>query len=533
MAPPAATGSSSFEPSTAYRIAAQPGEPLPNEVRSEFQSRLGHDFSRVRVHSGAEAAEGARAVQARAYTVGSHVVFGPGEYAPATGPGQRLLAHELTHVVQHDFGAAKSGTIHRVPAPPYNGNDRVPQDRSKVDVPAVPDLVATKPWPWSVLTVPAQPATVTFNDPAITHLAWELYDPSDAMLDGFGTLGGSPAATTTPYVIQNTDPNHATWTAVQGRYTLRCVGYDAANAAVAYADRTFYLWTSAPTGKPPDIAALEAEKTRLEAITKVGSGKSFGEVGGAFAQLKDVSHDLAVLSTGTGNYVGTQCAVQPAGATLTNCTNIVMEVLENTFTQQGLTAVWTKVKAKYQQNTKARGGGGMSGLDVQAALQSEAGWKGVYWAPDPSYQIPAAELDKARPDEASFTAGKAKKGTYYKNFGKKGYPGVSIAQSVTNYAPEAPNAGYGAASTTVKDTTQLAKLKKVPFGVLAAHGGEHMTIIAYGKVIEVHWAKEATDADLIEQMDLEKWAVGPRSGYHYYASGAIVAPASDIDAAFA
>ena len=282
----------------------------------------------------------------------------------------------------------------------------------------------------------------------------------------------------------------------------------------------------------PSVATLEAEKTSLEAITKSGSGKSFGEVASSFAKLKDVTHDLSILKTGTGTYVGSQCAVQPSGALPTDCTTIVLEVLENTFTQQGRAADWAKVKKKYAENTKARGGSGLSGLDVQAALQSEAGWKGVFWAPDPRYQIPKAELDKANPDEASYTYGKAKKGTYYKDYGKPGYPGVSIDQTVTNYAPEAPNPGHGTASTSTKDMTQLDKLKKLPFGVLAAHGGEHMTVITYGKVIEVHWAKEATDPNLIEQTSLEQWAVGPRSGYHYYASGAIVAPAADLDAAF-
>jgi hypothetical protein len=59
-----------------------------------------------------------------------------------------------------------------------------------------------------------------------------------------------------------------------------------------------------------------------------------------------------------------------------------------------------------------------------------------------------------------------------------------------------------------------------------------MTIISYGKVVEVHWRKAATDPNLIEETSLEKWAVGPNSGYHYYASGTIVAPAADIVAAF-
>lgn len=522
--------------SLAAQVAGEPGMPLPDSVRRGYESRFGHDFSRVRVHSDDRAAGAAQAIEARAFTTGSHIVFASGEYAPAMPGGQHLLTHELTHVVQQDSGKADRGVIQRVPARPAKSTgDNVPFDRSKVDVPALPDLVASSTmFGLGAKAVGPQTATVTFNDPAITHLAWELYNPSDTMLDGFGTMSGRPNATSATFVIQNNDPTRAQWTVVQGRYTMRCIGYDNGNEPVAYADRTFYVWTSTPTGKPPDIAALETEKTNLEATTKSGSGKSFGEVGSAFAKLKDVTHDLSILQTGTGTYVGTQCTTPAAGTTPTNCTNIVLEVLENTFTQQGKSADWAKVKKKWAENTKARGGGGMSGLDVQAALQSECGWLGIFWAPDPSYQVPAAELDKGRPDEASYTAAIAKKkGTYYKDFGKKGYPGVSISQVVTNYAPETPTAGYGTASTTTKDMTQLNKLKKLPFGVLAAHGGEHMTIITYGKVIEVHWSKEATDADLIEQTDLEKWAVGPRSGYHYYASGAIVAPAADVTAAFA
>jgi hypothetical protein len=65
-----------------------------------MESRFGHNFSRVRVHHDARAAESARAVDARAYTVGNAVVFGAGEYAPGTRAGSRVLAHELTHVLQ-------------------------------------------------------------------------------------------------------------------------------------------------------------------------------------------------------------------------------------------------------------------------------------------------------------------------------------------------------------------------------------------------------------------------------------------------
>ena len=65
-----------------------------------MEPRFGHDFSQVRVHTDARAAESARAVNALAYTVGRDVVFGTGQYMPGTMEGKRLMAHELTHVVQ-------------------------------------------------------------------------------------------------------------------------------------------------------------------------------------------------------------------------------------------------------------------------------------------------------------------------------------------------------------------------------------------------------------------------------------------------
>jgi Domain of unknown function (DUF4157) len=73
-----------------------------------MEPRFGHDFSKVRVHTDAEAAESAQAVNALAYTVGRDVVFGAGQYAPQTSEGRRLLAHELTHVVQQQQIPGKS-----------------------------------------------------------------------------------------------------------------------------------------------------------------------------------------------------------------------------------------------------------------------------------------------------------------------------------------------------------------------------------------------------------------------------------------
>ncbi|HWS90093.1 MAG TPA: DUF4157 domain-containing protein [Pyrinomonadaceae bacterium] len=87
-------------PGVVRETLESPGRPLDSGARTFMESRFGHDFSRVRVHTDARASESARSVGALAYTVGSHVVFGAGQYAPGTPAGRHLLAHELAHVVQ-------------------------------------------------------------------------------------------------------------------------------------------------------------------------------------------------------------------------------------------------------------------------------------------------------------------------------------------------------------------------------------------------------------------------------------------------
>ncbi|MBM3235923.1 DUF4157 domain-containing protein [Candidatus Poribacteria bacterium] len=81
------------------------GQPLPDSDRAFFEPRFGYDFSQVRVHKDSQAAEAAHVVNARAFTMGRNIVFGAGEYEPATSRGKHLLAHELVHVVQQNGGA--------------------------------------------------------------------------------------------------------------------------------------------------------------------------------------------------------------------------------------------------------------------------------------------------------------------------------------------------------------------------------------------------------------------------------------------
>jgi Domain of unknown function (DUF4157) len=92
-------------------VVSSGGQPLPADTRAEMESKLGQDFSDVRVHTDGAAQESAAGVQANAYTVGSHIAFADGAYDPSSDAGRTTLAHELTHVVQQ-----RSGPVDGTPA---------------------------------------------------------------------------------------------------------------------------------------------------------------------------------------------------------------------------------------------------------------------------------------------------------------------------------------------------------------------------------------------------------------------------------
>jgi len=105
------------------RLMQDEGQPLDRPIRVEMESRFGHDFGRVRIHTGSQATAMATALDARAYTVGDDIVFNAGRYAPYGLDGRRLLAHELAHVVQQRRGGA---------APPLD--PVAPHERSARDI---------------------------------------------------------------------------------------------------------------------------------------------------------------------------------------------------------------------------------------------------------------------------------------------------------------------------------------------------------------------------------------------------------------
>ena len=122
-------------PQIVHEVLRSPGQPLDVATRSSMEPRFGHDFSSVRVHSDAKAAESARAVNALAYTVGRDVVFGTGQFSPASTAGRKLIAHELTHVVQQQGASARS-----IPDELQIGS---PGDASELEAAAAPGKLAS------------------------------------------------------------------------------------------------------------------------------------------------------------------------------------------------------------------------------------------------------------------------------------------------------------------------------------------------------------------------------------------------------
>ena len=84
------------------------GKPLDNETKAFMEPRFGHDFSQVRVHNDSNANKAARAINAKAFTIGHEIVFGKEYHTPSDPHGQKLIAHELTHIIQQKVGSTKN-----------------------------------------------------------------------------------------------------------------------------------------------------------------------------------------------------------------------------------------------------------------------------------------------------------------------------------------------------------------------------------------------------------------------------------------
>jgi len=118
----------SSAPAIVHEVLRAPGQPLDFQTRGFMEGKFGHDFSKVRIHADAKAGASAGAVDSLAYTVGNNLVFASGQYSPRTAAGTRLLAHELTHVVQQ--GGNRSAMQHSLTI--GQPNDRYEQEADRM-----------------------------------------------------------------------------------------------------------------------------------------------------------------------------------------------------------------------------------------------------------------------------------------------------------------------------------------------------------------------------------------------------------------
>src|SRR6185369_13270480 len=181
-------------PPVVNEVLSSHGQRLDPTTSHEMGSRFGHDFSKVRIHADNRAAEAAEALHSHAFTFGADIVFGAGKYSPQTNAGQRLLAHELTHVVQqHKGGNAASSEVQLNPSQHYEQEAHtVAETLSATGRSAVPPRLSAAP-PSIQRIATWQPGTVTEN----LNLAERFVSGHKHAGQTFLLLNGKPITPTT------------------------------------------------------------------------------------------------------------------------------------------------------------------------------------------------------------------------------------------------------------------------------------------------------------------------------------------------
>jgi hypothetical protein len=195
-------------PPSVHEVLRSPGQPLDAGTRNFMEPRFGHDFSRVRLYTDARAAESARELNALAYTVGNKIVMGQGHYSPTTLAGKKLLAHELTHVVQQAPGIARD-VDETIPVGPFATGGGAGRGTTfqplRPRVPRTPDI-SPPPVPEPERTPPATCPSAT---DVVTDLrARDVSSQTETAMQREINLGRSLAGrviTETPAMLQQAD----------------------------------------------------------------------------------------------------------------------------------------------------------------------------------------------------------------------------------------------------------------------------------------------------------------------------------------
>lgn len=205
-----AAGDAGTVPASVDRVLSGSGSPLDPAIQQDMGQRFGHDFSQVRVHTDFAAKQSAQDINAHAYTVGHNIVFGAGGFAPESHEGRKLIAHELTHVVQQTGAAGIHAGLSGEKLTVSSGrNHTIQKQEAKPD--ANPEKNKTDDSTLSVQL--AEPDFLSLKQPFFERNIFQLWDPTSALgvwkynLDFFKRFGvsdkwaGKAANLTAPLAI--------------------------------------------------------------------------------------------------------------------------------------------------------------------------------------------------------------------------------------------------------------------------------------------------------------------------------------------
>ncbi len=255
-----------YAPPAVHEVLGTAGKRLDADVRLAMQSRLGRDFTQVRVHTGSRADHAAASVSARAFTVGSDIVFGRGQYAPGTATGTSLLTHELTHVMQQQGTGSRQSNLLVGPA-----GTRQEQEAERLadSVPAVGS--------WASTLAPAaivQRQVLSDSDIDETE---DVPDDDLAVQDGSSPVTGS-------------EP--------EGELSDDELSSDPSSLADMEADEVGGIFLArAPAGKPKPPAKKASPKPKARLITDIDVDLGAQQVN---LRWNDGASESHVVSTGVG-----------------------------------------------------------------------------------------------------------------------------------------------------------------------------------------------------------------------------------------
>ncbi|MDT3437436.1 DUF4157 domain-containing protein [Haloarcula sp. 1CSR25-25] len=321
-------------PASVDQTLASAGRPLKPTLRRDMEQRFDYDFSDVRVHDGAAAAKSTRDVNAHAYTVGPDIVFNPARFTPETYEGQRLIAHELTHVIQqeggkseeHPFSISHSGQyLARQPRPnqtsPGNAKKRLDvrtSDRQRQTYVGVTVTGHASPrWRSASSGPQADKLNLELSqkrEKAVLNRVEQLF--RDALPNHEVVFGYSQQTSFDTDLFNPPAPIDVESSAVGSQQTLQEAGKDArrANAAsLRRVDLTITLYDAIDTIQTAKIQ----EKQRVSGATrdwaiKIGTGmevEAFAGGGGFRFRLKNRKTNQKVEGTGTYGVVGAGASV--------------------------------------------------------------------------------------------------------------------------------------------------------------------------------------------------------------------------------